>query len=597
MEHIERESMEFDVVIVGAGPAGLSAAIKIRQLAIENNLPDLSVCVVEKGSEVGAHILSGAVLEPRAINELFPNWKEEGAPLNVPVTEDKTFFLLSETTSKEAPHWMVPKTMHNDGNYVISLGNVVRWLGQKAEELEVSIFPGFAASEVLYHEDGTVKGIQTGDMGIGKDGEPTHNFTPGYELHAKYTLFAEGCRGHLGKRLIAKYNLDKDADPQHYGIGIKELWEIDPAKHKPGLVMHGAGWPLSETGSSGGWWLYHAENNQVTLGMIVDLSYENPQYGRLSGRKLEDMQAGASERVDVEVEKKHPFDFVLWKHAKENEPSWASPWGNGRPGWHIECSAMSTCCLGNHFDIHGGGSDLMFPHHENEIAQSEASTGEQYVNYWMHVGFINVDGEKMSKSLGNFFTIRDVMEKFHPEVIRYFIVSSHYRSPVNFSDVALKEAKTSLTRFYHSFKAYQQVYGQTTTEALDQSFIERFNNAMCDDFNTAEAMAVLFELNKELNRAVKEEQADQATVLYSTLRHLTNILGLVQHNVDDFLKSDIGQDALALSDAEIEDFIQQRVDAKKAKDFAKADSIRQSLLEQGVVLEDTRQGTVWRRAD
>ena len=321
------------------------------------------------------------------------------------------------------------------------------------------------------------------------------------------------------------------------------------------------------------------------------------KYGRLSGRKLYDMQAGASERVDVEVEKKHPFDFVLWKHAKENEPSWASPWGNGRPGWHIECSAMSTCCLGNHFDIHGGGSDLMFPHHENEIAQSEASTGEQYVNYWMHVGFINVDGEKMSKSLGNFFTIRDVMDKFHPEVIRYFIVSSHYRSPVNFSDVALKEAKTSLTRFYHTFKAYQQVYGQTTTETLDQSFIERFNNAMCDDFNTAEAMAVLFELNKELNRAVKEEQADQATVLYSTLRHLTNILGLVQHNVDDFLKSDIGQEALALSDAEIEDFIQQRVDAKKAKDFAKADCIRQSLLDQGVVLEDTRQGTVWRRAD
>ncbi|MHA3102851.1 cysteine--tRNA ligase [Acinetobacter sp. ANC 3791] len=321
------------------------------------------------------------------------------------------------------------------------------------------------------------------------------------------------------------------------------------------------------------------------------------KYGRLSGRKLDDMQAGASDRVDVEVEKKHPFDFVLWKHAKANEPAWASPWGQGRPGWHIECSAMSTCCLGNHFDIHGGGSDLMFPHHENEIAQSEASTGEQYVNYWMHVGFINVDGEKMSKSLGNFFTIRDVMDKFHPEVIRYFIVSSHYRSPVNFSDVALKEAKTTLTRFYHSFKAYQQVYGEKTVETLDHELVERFNSAMCDDFNTAEAIAVLFEVNKELNRAVKEENAEQAVVYYSTLRHLTNILGLVQHNVEDFLKSDIGQGALGLSEEQIEDLIQQRQDAKKAKDFAKADGIRQSLLDQGVVLEDTRQGTVWRRAD
>ena len=321
------------------------------------------------------------------------------------------------------------------------------------------------------------------------------------------------------------------------------------------------------------------------------------KYGRLSGRKLEDMQAGASERVDVEVEKKHPFDFVLWKHAKENEPAWASPWGKGRPGWHIECSAMSTCCLGNHFDIHGGGSDLMFPHHENEIAQSEASTGEQYVNYWMHVGFINVDGEKMSKSLGNFFTIRDVMDKFHPEVIRYFIVSSHYRSPVNFSDVALKEAKTALSRFYHSFKAYQQVYGDTQVDTLDETLLERFNSAMRDDFNTAEAIAVLFEVNKELHRAVKQQQAEQAAIYYATLRHLTNILGLVQHNVEEFLKSDIGQEALALSEEQIEYLIQQRQDAKKAKEFAKADEIRQSLLDQGVVLEDTRQGTIWRRAD
>ena len=321
------------------------------------------------------------------------------------------------------------------------------------------------------------------------------------------------------------------------------------------------------------------------------------KYGRLSGRKLDDMQAGASDRVDVEVEKKHPFNFVLWKHAKENEPSWASPWGNGRPGWHIECSAMSTCCLGNHFDIHGGGSDLLFPHHENEIAQSEAATGEQYVNYWMHVGFINVDGEKMSKSLGNFFTIRDVMDKFHPEVIRYFIVSSHYRSPVNFSDTALKEAKTALSRFYHSFKAYQQVYADKLVDTLDENLVERFNTAMRDDFNTAEAIAVLFEVNKELNRAVKEENAEQAAIYFATLRHLTNILGLVQHDVEEFLKSDIGQDALSLSEAEIEDLIIQRKDAKKAKDFAKADEIRQSLLDQGVVLEDTRQGTVWRRAD
>lgn len=321
------------------------------------------------------------------------------------------------------------------------------------------------------------------------------------------------------------------------------------------------------------------------------------KYGRLSGRKLEDMQAGASERVDVEVEKKHPFDFVLWKHAKENEPSWASPWGNGRPGWHIECSAMSTCCLGNHFDIHGGGSDLTFPHHENEIAQSEASTGEQYVNYWMHVGFINVDGEKMSKSLGNFFTIRDVMDKFHPEVIRYFIVSSHYRSPVNFSDFALKEAKTTLTRFYHSFKAYQALYGDKLVETLDEALVERFNAAMRDDFNTAEAIAVLFEINKALNTAVKEENASQAEIYYATLRYLTNVLGLVQYNVDEFLKSDIGQEALGLSEEQIADLIQQRVDAKKAKEFARADEIRQSLLDQGVVLEDTRQGTVWRRAD
>ncbi len=337
---------------------------------------------------------------------------------------------------------------------------------------------------------------------------------------------------------------------------------------------------------------YAANNGDV----YFEVSQFSP-YGRLSGRKLEDMQAGASDRVDVEVEKKHPFDFVLWKRAKANEPAWDSPWGQGRPGWHIECSAMSTCCLGNHFDIHGGGGDLTFPHHENEIAQSEAATGEQYVNYWMHVGFVNVDGEKMSKSLGNFFTIRDVMQKFHPEVIRYFIVSSHYRSPINFSDVALKEAKTALTRFYHAFKSFEQVYPAVLSDEVNTHAVQRFNVAMSDDFNTPEALSVLFEVARDLNVAVKTEDAVAAQRDYNTLKQLCAVLAIAQHGVDDFLKSDIGQDALSLNDAEIEHLIQQRIDAKKTKNFSQADAIRQSLLDQGVVLEDTRQGTVWRRAD
>jgi len=299
----------------------------------------------------------------------------------------------------------------------------------------------------------------------------------------------------------------------------------------------------------------------------------------------------------VDSRKEKPEDFVLWKAAKPGEVHWSSPWGDGRPGWHIECSAMAREFLGDTIDIHGGGQDLQFPHHECECAQTEALTGKPLSNYWMHNGYVNIDGEKMSKSLGNFFTIRDVIEKFHPEVVRYFIVSSHYRSPVNYSDVALKEAKNTLMRFYHSFKAYQAVYGEQVVDTFDQSFVERFNAAMRDDFNTPEAIAVLFELNKELNRAVKDQNQEQAAVYYSTLRHLTNILGLVQHNVDEFLKSDIGQEALGLSEAQIEDLIQQRKDAKKEKNFARADEIRQSLLDQGVVLEDTRQGTVWRRAD
>lgn len=270
-----RESMEYDVVIVGAGPSGLSAAIRIRQLAAETG-HDVSVCVVEKGSEVGAHILSGAVFEPRALNELFPDWKEKGAPLDTPVTSDEVYFFLSPEKSQKTPNLFVPKPFHNEGNYIISLGNLVRWLGKQAEELGVEIYPGFAASEVLYHEDGSVKGVATGDMGVSREGEHKDSYTPGMELHAKYTLFAEGCRGHLGKALIAKFKLDEGKDPQHYGIGIKELWEIDPAKHKPGLVIHGAGWPLSESGSAGGFFLYHTAENQVTLGLIVDLAYSNP---------------------------------------------------------------------------------------------------------------------------------------------------------------------------------------------------------------------------------------------------------------------------------------------------------------------------------
>jgi electron-transferring-flavoprotein dehydrogenase len=267
---MERESMEFDVVIVGAGPSGLAAAIRLKQLSAEKG-QDISVCVLEKGAEVGAHILSGAIMDPVALTELISDWKEKGAPLNTPAGQDSFLYM----TASKAFRLPTPPQMHNHGNYIVSLGNVVRWLGEQAEALEVEVYPGFAAAEVLYHDDGSVKGVATGDMGITKTGEQGPNYQPGMELHARQTIFAEGCRGSLTKTLFEKFDLRRDCDPQTYGLGIKELWEVDPAKHKPGAIMHSIGWPL-DSKTYGGSFIYHLENNQVAVGFVVGLDYENP---------------------------------------------------------------------------------------------------------------------------------------------------------------------------------------------------------------------------------------------------------------------------------------------------------------------------------
>ena len=309
-------------------------------------------------------------------------------------------------------------------------------------------------------------------------------------------------------------------------------------------------------------------------------------YGKLSRRKIDELKIGA--RIEVDEIKEDPLDFVLWMGAKPGEPSWDSPWGKGRPGWHIECSVMSTCCLGETFDIHGGGPDLVFPHHENEIAQSEAATGKLYANAWMHAGAVRVDGEKMSKSLGNFFTIREVLEKYHPEVVRYLLVSSHYRSPINYSEDSLKEAKGALERFYNGLKGLPDV-----APAGGEAFVERFGAAMDDDFNSPEACAVLFEMIREVNR-LRESDEQAAAGLAAQLKQLAGVLGVLQLEPDAFLQAGA---AGKVDAAEVDALIAARLQARADKNWAESDRIRDQLTAMGVVLEDGKGGTTWRLAD
>jgi cysteinyl-tRNA synthetase len=328
---------------------------------------------------------------------------------------------------------------------------------------------------------------------------------------------------------------------------------------------------------------YVGSNNDVYFDVS---SFEN--YGKLSGKNIDELRAG--ERVEVQNEKDDPLDFVLWKSAKPDEPSWDSPWGAGRPGWHIECSAMSTHCLGNHFDIHGGGQDLQFPHHENEIAQSVCSTDAAFANVWIHNGFVRVDEEKMSKSLGNFFTVREVLKDYQPEVIRFFILSSHYRSPLNYSIDNLEEAKAALTGLYTSLR---DVSVPENVEAKKE-YVEEFNSYMNDDFNTPKAIAVVHEVAKELNRCA-DKTSKEAIEFAATLKHFGSVLGLLQDVPQSFLQAKAGSNSDDLDETEIQKYIDERSAAKSSKDYAKADEIRDHLVSLGISLEDTPQGTIWRR--
>ncbi|XOZ35150.1 electron transfer flavoprotein-ubiquinone oxidoreductase [Halomonadaceae bacterium KBTZ08] len=374
--------MEFDVLIVGAGPAGLSAACRIQQLANEAE-QELTVCVVEKSSEVGAHIIAGTVFEPTSLNELFPDWKERGAPLNTPVTRDDIYYLRGADNATKAPDALVPRNMHNHGNYIISLANLCRWLGEQAEQLGVEVYPGFPAAEVLY-EDGVVKGIITGDFGVDADGNPKDGYMPGMELRARYTLFSEGCRGHLGKELLRQFNLDEGKDPQHYGLGIKELWDIDPAKHEPGLVVHTAGWPLSESGTTGGGFLYHLENGQVYVGLITDLSYSNPYVSPFE--EFQRMKTHPTIKQHLEGGKRVAYGGrAITKGGYNSLPKMSFP-----GGLLLGCDAgtlNSSKIKGSHTAMKSGmlGAEAVFEAIQkgSEGGEDLTSFGEKFDNSWL----------------------------------------------------------------------------------------------------------------------------------------------------------------------------------------------------------------------